>query len=65
MEDLDESIDLNTVAEITLAYRPKERPAQRPKVDCSRQVYEVLLRFWNQDSLEYAEQFSQKSEPNV
>jgi DNA repair protein RadC len=37
MEALNESIDLNAVAEITLAYRPKVRPSQRPKVDCSRQ----------------------------
>ncbi|OOG76473.1 RadC family protein [Algoriphagus sp. A40] len=57
MEALNESIDLNTVAEITLSYRPKVSLSQRPKVDCSRQVYEVLLRFWNQDSLEYVEQF--------
>jgi DNA repair protein RadC len=57
MEALNDSIQLNEVAEITLAYRPKIKASQRPKVTCSRQVYEVLLRFWNQDSLEYLEQF--------
>lgn len=57
MEALTESIRLNEVAEITLAYRPKIKASQRPKVTCSRQVYEVLLRFWNSDSLEYIEQF--------
>ncbi len=57
MEALRESIRLNEVAEITLAYRPKIKPSLLPKVTCSRQVYEVLLGFWNQDTLEYIEQF--------
>lgn len=57
MEALNEIIRLNEVAEITLAYRPKIKASQRPKVSCSRQVYEVLLKFWNLDSLEYTEQF--------
>ena len=57
MEALNESIRLNEVAEITLSYPPKLRPSQRPKVDSSRKVYEVFYRFWNQDSLEYVEQF--------
>ncbi|MFN3759534.1 MAG: JAB domain-containing protein [Algoriphagus aquaeductus] len=57
MEALNEIIRLNEVAEITLAYRPKIKASQRPKVSCSRQVYEVLLKFWNPDCLEYTEQF--------
>jgi DNA repair protein RadC len=57
MEALHDSIQLNEVAEITIAYRPKIKASQRPRVLCSRQVYEVLLRFWNSDSLEYIEQF--------
>lgn len=57
METFTESIRMNEVAEITLAYRPKIKASQRPKVSCSRQVYEVLLKFWNQDFLEYTEQF--------
>ncbi len=50
-------IDLNVVSEITLAYQPKVRLKDRPKVDCSRQVYEVLYRFWEKESLELAEHF--------
>lgn len=57
MEAFTESIRLNEIAEITLAYRPKIKASQRPRVTCSRQVYEILLKFWNQDSLEYTEQF--------
>jgi DNA repair protein RadC len=57
MEALRESMCLNEVSEITIAYRPKVKASHRPKVTCSRQVYEVLLRFWNKDALEYVEHF--------
>jgi len=57
VESLIASISLNKVAEITLAYRPKIKACHRPKVTNSRQVYEVLLKFWNPDYLEYMEQF--------
>lgn len=57
MEVLRESMCLNEVSEITIAYRPKVKASHRPKVTCSRQVYEVLLRFWNQDALEFVEHF--------
>ena len=57
MEALTQSFHFNEVAEITLAYRPKIKASQRPKVTCSRQVYDVLLKFWNSDALEYIEQF--------
>jgi DNA repair protein RadC len=57
MEALTQSFHFNEVAEITLAYRQKIKASQRPKVTCSRQVYDVLLKFWNSDALEYLEQF--------
>lgn len=57
MEALTQSFHFNEVAEITLSYRPKIKASQRPKVTCSRQVYDVLLKFWNSDALEYLEQF--------
>jgi DNA repair protein RadC len=57
MEALTQSFHFNEVAEITLAYRPKIKASQRPKVTCSRQVYDVLLKFWNSDALEYIIQF--------
>lgn len=57
MEAVREMIDLNVVSEITLAYRPQVRLNDRPKVDCSRQVYEVLFRFWEKDALELSEHF--------
>ncbi|WP_339869422.1 JAB domain-containing protein [uncultured Algoriphagus sp.] len=57
MEALNQVINLNQVAEITLGYAPKVKSSQRPKVGCSRQVYEVLYSFWDKDSLELSEHF--------
>jgi DNA repair protein RadC len=57
MEALNASFHFNEVAEITLAYRPKIKASQRPRVTCSREVHEVLRSFWNTDALEYIEQF--------
>jgi len=57
MEALREKIDLGTVAEITIGYSSKVRVSDRPKVTCSRQVYQVFLEFWNQDRVELVEDF--------
>lgn len=48
---------LSTVAEVTLSYRPKIRPSQRPIVKTPKDVYEILLGFWNADKIELCEQF--------
>ncbi|TXE04773.1 RadC family protein [Algoriphagus aquimarinus] len=57
MEAVNQVINLHQVAEITLGYHPKVKSSQRPKVGCSRQVYEVLYNFWDKDTLELAEHF--------
>ena len=57
MEAVNQQINLNEVAEITLGYKPTVKTSQRPKVECSRQVYDVLYGFWDKDSLELAEHF--------
>lgn len=57
MEAVNHVNDLHQVAEITLGYHPKVKSSQRPKVGCSRQVYEVLYNFWDKDTLELAEHF--------
>ncbi|MBN3584829.1 JAB domain-containing protein [Algoriphagus aestuarii] len=57
MEAVNQIINLHQVAEITLGYHPKVKSCQRPKVGCSRQVYEVLYSFWDKDTLELAEHF--------
>jgi len=48
---------LSEVAGIKLGYHPKVKSSQRPKVGCSRQVYEVLYSFWDKGTLELAEHF--------
>ncbi|GMQ31635.1 JAB domain-containing protein [Algoriphagus confluentis] len=57
MEALKEKFELGTVAEITIGYSSKVRASLRPKVTCSRQVYQVLLEFWNKDRIELVEDF--------
>ncbi|SFU14229.1 DNA repair protein RadC [Algoriphagus locisalis] len=57
MEAVNQIINLSEVAEITLGYKPKVKSNQRPKVGCSREVYEVLYDFWDKDTLELAEHF--------
>lgn len=46
---------LTQVAEVTLSYRPKVKPSQRPLVKSSKDVYEILLGFWNTDTIELRE----------
>lgn len=50
-------MQLSTVAEVTVSYRPKIRPSQRPIVKCAKDVYEILLGFWNAAKIELCEQF--------
>lgn len=48
---------LSMVAEVTVGYRPKIRPSQRPTVTCASDAYEVLSKFWNEDQIEMRETF--------
>lgn len=48
---------LSIVAEVTLSYRPKIRPSQRPTVETSSDVYDILVGFWNMDQIELRETF--------
>lgn len=57
METSERKIDLYEVAEINLSYSAKIKSSQRPKVDCSRQVYEVFAKAWDQDRIEFVEDF--------
>ena len=57
METLSKKKEMIQVAEITLSYRPQIKASERPKVINSRQVYSVLIGFWDKDQLEFIEQF--------
>lgn len=48
---------LTVVSELTISYRPKLKPSQRLKVNHSKDVYDILLGFWNLDKIELCEQF--------
>ncbi|MBN7816888.1 JAB domain-containing protein [Algoriphagus pacificus] len=57
METTERKIDLGIVAEIQLSYSNRVKTSQRPKVTCSRQVYEVLVESWDKGSLDFVEHF--------
>jgi DNA repair protein RadC len=48
---------LGVVAELSLSYRPKIKPSQRPIVNSSVDVYDILSGFWNKDHIELRETF--------
>ena len=45
------------VAEIQLSYKSKVKPSQRPKITSSKEAYEIILENWDEDKLEFVEQF--------
>ena len=57
MDTLERKVDLWDVAEIQLSYQTKVKASVRPKVTCSRQVYEVLPKHWGEGSMEFVKPF--------
>ena len=45
------------VAEIQLSYKTKVKPSQRPKISSSKDAYSILLDTWDDEKLEFVEQF--------
>jgi len=45
------------VAEIQLSYKTKVKPSHRPKISSSKDAYSILLESWDEDKLEFVEQF--------
>lgn len=45
------------VAEIQLTYKTKVKPSQRPKITSSKEAYEILLENWDEDKVQFVEQF--------
>lgn len=46
-----------TVSEIQLIYRTSVKPSERPKVTSSQSAYQLLLQAWDNDKIEFVEQF--------
>lgn len=49
--------ELLNVAEIELIYKTKVKASQRPLISCSRDAYSLLLNTWDENKIEFVEQF--------
>ena len=56
MENTNEN-KLYEVAEIELTYKSKVKPSLRPKITSSRDVYAILIENWDENKIEFVEQF--------
>jgi DNA repair protein RadC len=45
------------VAEIQLTYKTNVKPSLRPKINTSRDAYNILLENWDDSKIEFVEQF--------
>lgn len=45
------------VAEIELVYKTKVKASERPKITCSKDAYKLLLETWDENKIEFVEQF--------
>jgi DNA repair protein RadC len=45
------------VAEIELVYKIKPKPSDRPKVQSSKEIYDLLIGLWNHDKIDIQEEF--------
>jgi len=57
MDTLERKKDLFKVAEIKLSYSANVKNSLRPKVGTSRQVYEVFAQAWDNERIEFVEDF--------
>lgn len=57
MEKLISRCGWQQVAEVQISYKNPVSPSHRPKITSSKEVYQLLLSCWNEDRLEYAEEF--------
>lgn len=57
MEQLMNLSALTTVAEIELVYKSKVKPSERPLVNSSSKCYQLLLQTWDENKIDFVEQF--------
>jgi DNA repair protein RadC len=50
-------IVISNISEVKLIYQSKVRASDRPKITCSKDAYDLFLSHWDQDTLEYYEEF--------
>lgn len=55
--EITNTLVLAQVAEIQLIYKSKVKPSERPKVTTSRDAYNLLKQNWDENKIEFVEQF--------
>jgi len=48
---------LNQIAEVELIYRSKVKASDRPKINRSNDAYELFIKYWDENKLEFVEEF--------
>jgi len=49
--------ELTRVAEVIVAYRPKFKASERPKVTSANDAYQIFINQWEKDTIELLEEF--------
>jgi len=57
MESIMEVSALYEVAEVELIYKSKVKASNRPVIRTSKDCYQVLLKAWDENKIEFVEQF--------
>jgi DNA repair protein RadC len=57
MEQLMNLEVLTTVAEVELIYKSRVKPSERPLVNSSGRCYQLLLQTWDENKIDFVEQF--------
>ena len=57
MEQLMNVSALNMVSEVELVYKKKVKPSERPLVKSAKECYELLKLTWDENKIEFVEQF--------
>ncbi|MEJ7829317.1 MAG: JAB domain-containing protein, partial [Segetibacter sp.] len=57
MESIMNVSALYEVAEVELIYRSKVKASNRPQITSSKEAYQVFLKAWDENKIEFVEQF--------
>ena len=57
MESLCTAADGMQVSEVELVYKSKVKASERPQVTTSKDVYELFKKYWDDNKIEFVEQF--------
>ncbi len=57
MEQMTANMEWTRVAEVELVYKTRVKASERPKVSTSKEIYEILLKLWDENKIEMQEEF--------